>query len=94
METPEETERFFDVTSASKIGLCLDTGHCAYAGGDSASEAEKYREILRFVHIKDVDQKVLAEVRRQEMNFEQAMRLMCSLSLARDRLISPDSFVF
>ena len=73
VETPEETERFFDVTSASKIGLCLDTGHCAYAGGDSASEAEKYREILRFVHIKDVDQKVLAEVRRQEMNFEQAI---------------------
>jgi len=27
VETPEETERFFDVTSSSEIGLCLDTGH-------------------------------------------------------------------
>ena len=32
VESPEETEQFFDATSASNIGLCLDTGHCAYAG--------------------------------------------------------------
>jgi len=73
VETPEETERFFDVTSSSRIGLCLDTGHCAYAGGDPVAEAEKYRDILRFVHLKDVNEKVLAEVLRQKMNFEQAV---------------------
>ena len=73
VETPEETEQFFDATSASNIGLCLDTGHCAYAGGDPAVEAEKFRELLRFVHIKDVDDKVMAEVRRKQMNFAQAI---------------------
>jgi inosose dehydratase len=73
VETPQETEQFFDATSASKIGLCLDTGHCAYAGGDPAAEAEKHREILRFVHVKDVDEKVMTQVRRTEMNFEQAI---------------------
>jgi inosose dehydratase len=73
VETPQETAQFFDVTSASKIGLCLDSGHCTYGGGDPAAEAEKYREILRFVHIKDVDEKVMAQVRRTEMNFEQAI---------------------
>jgi inosose dehydratase len=73
VETPEETERFFDVTSSTGIGLCLDTGHCVYAGGDAVAEADKYREILRFIHIKDVDNKVLADVLRQKMNFEQAV---------------------
>jgi inosose dehydratase len=73
VETPEETERFFDVTSASGIGLCLDTGHCAYAGGDSIAEAEKYRDLLRFVHLKDVDVAVLDEVRRKKLNFEEAV---------------------
>jgi inosose dehydratase len=73
VETPQETEQFFDVTAASKIGLCLDTGHCAYAGGDPAVEADRFREILRFVHIKDVDEKVMAQVRRTEMNFAQAI---------------------
>ncbi|HTZ58491.1 MAG TPA: TIM barrel protein [Acidobacteriaceae bacterium] len=73
VETPDEMARFFDATSGSNIGLCLDTGHCAYAGGDPAVEAEKYRSILRFVHIKDVDAKVMAEVRRSQMNFAQAI---------------------
>ena len=73
VETPEETEQFFDATSASNIGLCLDTGHCAYAGGDPAMEAKKFREKLRFIHIKDIDAKVMAEVRRSEMNFDQAI---------------------
>src|SRR5437016_9055879 len=30
IETPEETERLFDVTSATNMGLCLDTGHVCY----------------------------------------------------------------
>src|SRR5271154_5779409 len=63
VETAAETEKFFDVTSGSKIGLCLDTGHCDYAGDDCIAEAEKYREILRLVHIKDVDPLVLKEAR-------------------------------
>jgi len=75
VETMQETEQFFDVTSAPGVGLCLDTGHCACAGGDSAEEAEKYRDILRFVHIKDVNETVLAEARRRELNFEQAIEL-------------------
>jgi inosose dehydratase len=73
VETPAETELFFDVTSASKIGLCLDTGHCAYAQGDPTAEAEKYREILRFIHIKDVDEKILAKALDKKMNFDQAI---------------------
>lgn len=73
VETPEEVERFFDATSATEIGLCLDTGHCLYGGGDPIAEAEKYEGILRYVHVKDVNAKVLAEVRRKELNFEQAI---------------------
>jgi inosose dehydratase len=73
VETPEETEQFFDATSGSKIGLCLDTGHCAYAGGDPAMDAEKFREVLKFIHIKDIDAKVMAEVRSSQMNFAQAI---------------------
>ena len=73
VETPEETEQFYDATAGSNIGLCLDTGHCLYSGGDPVAEAEKYRDILRFVHLKDVSEKVLVEVRRKEMNFEQAI---------------------
>ncbi len=73
VETPEECERFFDVTSHTGIGLCLDTGHCDYAGGDSIAEAAKFASVLRFLHIKDVDPKVLEEARRKKLTFEEAI---------------------
>jgi inosose dehydratase len=73
VETPQECERFFDVTSHTGIGLCLDTGHCDYGGGDTITEAAKFASVLRFLHIKDVDTSVLQEARRKKLNFEQAI---------------------
>lgn len=73
IETPAEVERFYDVTAKSGIGLCLDTGHCVYGGGDPVAEAKKYKEQLRFVHIKDCNAKVLAESCRKGFTFDQAI---------------------
>jgi inosose dehydratase len=73
VETPQECERFFDATSHTRIGLCLDTGHCVFGGGDAIAEADKLRSVLRLVHIKDVDSKVLEESRRKKLTFEQAI---------------------
>jgi inosose dehydratase len=73
VETIEECEQFFDATSHTGIGLCLDTGHCFYAEGDSAREAEKYKGKLRLVHIKDCNQEVLVEARRNKWTFEEAI---------------------
>jgi inosose dehydratase len=73
IETPDECERFFDATSHTGIGLCLDTGHCVFGGGDPIAEAEKFRSILRFVHIKDVNNKILEQSRGKKLTFEQAI---------------------
>jgi len=73
VETPAECESFFDVTARTGVGLCLDTGHCVYGGGDAVAEADKFKSVLRFVHIKDVDAKVLEASRRKKLNFEQAI---------------------
>lgn len=73
VESPEECERFYDATSHTNIGLCLETGHCVYGFGDSVVEAEKYRSKLRFVHVKDCDAKVLEDARRNKWNFDEAI---------------------
>jgi len=73
VETPEECERFFDATSHTNVGLCLDTGHCVYGHGDSVKEAEKYKSKLRFAHVKDCDVKVLEQARRNKWTFEEAI---------------------
>jgi len=73
VETPEECERFFDATSHTEIGLCLDTGHCVYGHGDAVTEAEKYKSKLRFVHVKDCNANVLQDARRNNWTFEEAI---------------------
>ena len=73
VETPEECERFFEVTSHTGIGLCLDTGHCEYGGGDAVAEAAKFAKLLRLLHIKDVDKKILEESRQRKLTFEEAI---------------------
>jgi inosose dehydratase len=73
VETPEECERFFDATSHTGIGLCLDTGHCVYGQGDCVKEAKKYKDKLRFVHIKDCDEKILQQARQKQWTFEEAI---------------------
>lgn len=73
VETPREVAQFFDAVAATKTGLCLDTGHCLYGGGDPGTEAEKYKALLRYVHIKDINASVLKEARDKKLNFDQAV---------------------
>jgi inosose dehydratase len=73
VETPFEVEYLFDALGGSQVGLCLDTGHCVYGGGDAVDEARKYRAQLHYVHIKDIDARILGEARRKKFDFEQAI---------------------
>src|SRR6516165_5121866 len=73
VETPEECERFYDATSHTNIGLCLDTGHSLYGHGDPVHEAEKYKSKLRLVHVKDCDIEILHRARHKKWTFEEAI---------------------
>ena len=92
VETPQECERFFDVTSHTGVGLCLDTGHCVYGGGDAVAEAHKFKNVLRFVHIKDVDRRVLDEARRRQLTFEEAIEEKVFTIIGRGSIDFPAFF--
>lgn len=53
VEFADEVDRLMADLDRS-IGLCLDTGHCAYAGIDPASLAREHGDRVRHVHLKDV----------------------------------------
>jgi inosose dehydratase len=92
VETPQECARFFDVTSHTGVGLCLDTGHCVYGGGDAVAEADKFKSVLRFVHIKDVDRRVLEEARRRQLTFEEAIEEKVFTIIGRGSINFPAFF--
>ena len=65
VESPAEVERLLDVTADSNIGICIDTGHDLVGGGDPAETLARIGARLRHVHLKDVDPRVLSEMREQ-----------------------------
>lgn len=54
IENPDEIDRLCDLTDASLVKLCLDTGHIAFGGGDPLEVAKKYAERIGHVHLKDI----------------------------------------
>ncbi|MCX4551019.1 sugar phosphate isomerase/epimerase [Streptomyces sp. NBC_01387] len=79
IDTEENVARFLDATDPDLVALCLDTGHYAYCGGDSVRLIETYGERIGYLHLKQVDPAVLAEVRAEQLPFGPAVArgVMC-----------------
>jgi inosose dehydratase len=74
VETPEEVDRLFSLFPECDLGLCLDTGHYIYGGGDAIAFLEKRVSRVWCVHLKDVYDAKANEARRAKMNFHEAVR--------------------
>ena len=72
VETPEETDRLMEMTDPELVGLCFDTGHYLYGGGDVLEVTHKYADRIWYVHLKDVWPEKLEWVRRERINMRQA----------------------
>ena len=58
IERPEEIARLMRDTDPTLVGLCLDTGHVAYGGGDPVEIARTHARRIWHVHLKDVRREV------------------------------------
>ena len=73
VETQAELDALMAVAPADLVGLCLDTGHITYGGGDPVAVARRHRARVRHVHLKDVSAPVLARVRRDAVGYADAV---------------------
>lgn len=81
VETPKEIERLCQHTDADLLGLCLDTGHYFFGGGDPVEAVRLYGARIRHLHLKDVQLSVLDSARRDSVGFLEAVRrgVFCEL---------------
>ncbi|MCF6523745.1 sugar phosphate isomerase/epimerase [Streptomyces sp. JJ36] len=79
IDTEEHVERFLDATDQDLVSLCLDTGHYAYCGGDNVKLIETYGERIGYLHLKQVDPDILADVVAKGTPFGPAVQqgVMC-----------------
>lgn len=73
VDSQETVERFLAETDGEHVNLCLDTGHISYCGGDNLELIRKYPERIGYVHLKQVDPVVLAQVEADGIGFDEAV---------------------
>ena len=85
VETPAEVARLLDLTNPDLLGLCLDTGHWTYGGGDALSALSDYGDRIWHVHFKDCHPDVAGRARREALDYFEAVRegVFCELGRGR-----------
>lgn len=73
VEAPHEIERLLAGTDPILTGLCLDTGHIGYGGGDPAALARAHAARIRHVHLKDLRRDVHASAIERGISFRDAV---------------------
>ncbi|OGO52079.1 MAG: xylose isomerase [Chloroflexi bacterium RBG_16_68_14] len=81
VETPAEIETFLGLTDPDLIGLCFDTGHYTYGGGDALDGLRRFGERVWHVHLKDCDGAVAERARGEGWDYFEAVRngIFCEL---------------
>ncbi|MCI5076576.1 TIM barrel protein [Oricola sp.] len=81
IEFEDEIAQLTDDISPETAGLCLDTGHLAYAGMDAVATLRRYRDRLDYIHFKDIDPGVFDQVMGEEIRFFDACAkgVMCPI---------------
>jgi inosose dehydratase len=81
VETPAEVEQLLALTDPALLGLCLDTGHYRFGGGDPVAGLRQHAARLWHVHFKDHDPAVAARALAGQWDYFQSVRagIFCEL---------------
>ncbi|MFF6952070.1 TIM barrel protein [Streptomyces iakyrus] len=74
IQTQAEIERLLNESDGRYTNLCLDTGHVAYGGGDNLDLIRRFGERIGYVHIKQMDPEILAQVAAEDLSFGEAVQ--------------------
>jgi inosose dehydratase len=81
VETPWEIDELMKRTDPSLLGLCFDTGHLSFGGGNPLSVLRQYLSRVWHVHFKDFHPGAFARVRAESLDYSGAIRhgIFCEL---------------
>lgn len=81
IEYQDEIERTLDAVEEKYLSLCIDTGHCLYAGFDPIEFYKQHQDRTSYLHFKDIDPVIKETVIENRINFYDAIAqgLFCNL---------------
>ena len=82
MDFEPEVERFLGEVDASVMKVCIDTGHCTYAGFDPVAFMKRHMDRITYVHFKNTDPKIKAQAIANRTGFYDAcgQGIFCNLA--------------
>lgn len=85
VEFEDELDRIAADIPADLAGLCLDTGHLDYSGMDPIATIRRYADRIDYIHFKDIDPAVYADVMVSSIRFFEACSegVMCPIGRGR-----------
>ena len=81
VEYEDQIEALLDQTDPERVGLCLDTGHHAYRGGDPVAFFRRHHARIPYLHLKSVDPQKQQWVERERIPF--------AIAVANDMFCEP-----
>ena len=69
VETIAEVDKLLTLTDPKLVGLCLDTGHYQFAGGDPLKILKRNKGRVWHMHFKDCEPKVAAQSREEGWDY-------------------------
>lgn len=81
MDFEPELERLLDEVDDNVLKICFDTGHHSYAGFDPVAFMKRHIDRISYMHFKDIDPKVKADVIEKRTDFYEAcgQGIFCTL---------------
>ena len=81
VETPAEIERLMSLTDPALLGLCFDSGHYRFCGGDPLDGLRKFGPRVWHFHFKDCQPGVRAEALKKDWGYFKSVQhgVFCEL---------------
>ena len=74
VETPAEIEKLLALTEPELVGLCFDTGHYMFGGGDAVEGVRKHASRIRHFHFKDHEPSIAMQAHKNEWDYFTSVR--------------------
>lgn len=81
VERPEEIEMLMRLTDPALLGLCFDTGHYRFGGGDPVAGLQAHQGRIWHVHFKDCQPEIAGRSRAEKWDYFTSVRngIFCEL---------------
>jgi inosose dehydratase len=81
IETSQEIDLLLEKTDPDLVGLCFDTGHYKYGGGDVMNGLKKHKDRIKHIHFKDFDLSIGKKSKKNNWDYFESLKngIFCEL---------------